>query len=163
MPHGITMSFTITESLTWTCSYNCSIKKIVVLLTDCKTQDVLLWLNSPHIQLQTRDTPLIFWIITPYLKKRQHTILELSSTKKTTNIINTWRNLVICNESFCNYLQLVIIYSQISCVCNYKIGMLHIFWVIWLCVQLMAYIWVNIININKLIYLIYLIYLGYLR
>jgi hypothetical protein len=42
MPCGIAMSFITMQSLTWTCSYNCSKKnKIVILLTNCKTQDIV--------------------------------------------------------------------------------------------------------------------------
>jgi hypothetical protein len=43
MSCGTTMSFTITQSLTWTCNYNYSKRTIVVLFTGCKTQDMLLW------------------------------------------------------------------------------------------------------------------------
>jgi hypothetical protein len=39
MSCGTTMSFTITQSLTWTCNK----RTIVVLFTGCKTQDMLLW------------------------------------------------------------------------------------------------------------------------
>jgi hypothetical protein len=59
MPCGTTMLFPTMKSLTRTCSCNYNFKKtIVILLTSCKTQILLLWSNS--ITIPSTYNPNLF-------------------------------------------------------------------------------------------------------